>query len=357
MKQKYLPQYLITEAGGAHDDWDTHSPHLVTVLPLTPALADLVRSADAAARSAYAVASAAGAESVVLFFPAPAVAPTFVTTGASSLDNLVPQVHQLVWDNHLIVVRGPLDMPAAETAALSPDSLVLRVTYDGSRWPHFTWQAVVDYQCALGDWAGAEIMSMDLVTPDLLTGRFADEDRLSPPIVVDLLPDLPPHDEVLLVEQLPHAACLDLSSLWVRRPADPRTFRAGSGIHLNGIRIDACLQPDGSTRWAIRSGGRDILGQDGEWTFEPNPSSRTDEFYQNYRFDTLPEALAAALRFLADEFIVRLPDGFLMSYIDGQATCTSDPLDAATFSGAKSRAFWSARFPDAELRPARAESE
>lgn len=53
----------------------------------------------------------------------------------------------------------------------------------------------------------------------------------------------------------------------------------------------------GSGKWAVcmgagRSGGS-ILSRSGDWTYEPNPSSRTDEWLTEHRFD-LQEALDLA---------------------------------------------------------------
>ena len=42
-------------------------------------------------------------------------------------------------------------------------------------------------------------------------------------------------------------------------------------------------------KWGVKWRGR-VLGKDGEWMFEPIPSSRTAPFYKKYRFDSVEEA-------------------------------------------------------------------
>lgn len=47
-------------------------------------------------------------------------------------------------------------------------------------------------------------------------------------------------------------------------------------------------------KWGVKWRGRN-LGKNGIWGWEPIPSSRTDTFYANYRFDSVEEALDALL--------------------------------------------------------------
>lgn len=49
-------------------------------------------------------------------------------------------------------------------------------------------------------------------------------------------------------------------------------------------------------RFAVRKGERFCLNVDGEWEFEPIPSSRTDEFYERCRFKSRKAAMAAVAR-------------------------------------------------------------
>lgn len=68
---------------------------------------------------------------------------------------------------------------------------------------------------------------------------------------------------------------------------DPR--RAGS----DDIHIERAKQMDGSVKWAVRRMG-DCLNKQGEWEYEPMPSSRDHDFLERCRFDN-PEAAFAAL--------------------------------------------------------------
>lgn len=57
------------------------------------------------------------------------------------------------------------------------------------------------------------------------------------------------------------------------------------------VTIDLCHGMNGVKRWAIRD-GRYCLNKDGEWEFEPMPSSRDDAFYKRCRWNTAEKALA-----------------------------------------------------------------
>lgn len=59
------------------------------------------------------------------------------------------------------------------------------------------------------------------------------------------------------------------------------------------VRIEECLQPDGSIRWAVRCSSN-VLGTNG-WEWEPQPSSRDDAFLARCRYPTPEAALAAYL--------------------------------------------------------------
>lgn len=57
----------------------------------------------------------------------------------------------------------------------------------------------------------------------------------------------------------------------------------------------------GHGKWAVILGAHDgdmleVLGADGEWDFEPRPSSRTDEWLASHRFD-----LDTALKLAAEQ--------------------------------------------------------
>lgn len=68
---------------------------------------------------------------------------------------------------------------------------------------------------------------------------------------------------------------------------DPR--RLGS----DDIHIERAKQVEGPPKWAVRRMG-ECLNKQGEWEYEPMPSSRDDEFLARCRFDTAREALVAA---------------------------------------------------------------
>ena len=46
-------------------------------------------------------------------------------------------------------------------------------------------------------------------------------------------------------------------------------------------------------RWALRNDRRYCLNKEGEWEYEPMPSSRDDDFYARCRWDTVEEAYDA----------------------------------------------------------------
>lgn len=51
------------------------------------------------------------------------------------------------------------------------------------------------------------------------------------------------------------------------------------------LRIEDC----GHGKWAVRSGGQ-CFNKQGEWEYEPLPSSRDDEFLERCRFNSFIEA-------------------------------------------------------------------
>lgn len=89
----------------------------------------------------------------------------------------------------------------------------------------------------------------------------------------------------------------DLRSMWIIKPS----YGGRTSTEFNGIHVDCCIWPDGQTKWAIRSGERDVLDKEGDWIFEPNPSSRTDEYFAQTRFDTLSEAIRFAHKYCEKE--------------------------------------------------------
>jgi hypothetical protein len=63
---------------------------------------------------------------------------------------------------------------------------------------------------------------------------------------------------------------------------------------LDATYWDITVEWRGGTTWAVLSGsGHTCLGRGGEWDYEPQPSSRTDEWIATHRFSE-DEALALA---------------------------------------------------------------
>lgn len=82
-------------------------------------------------------------------------------------------------------------------------------------------------------------------------------------------------------------------------------FRIYTGpIYINNVDVMRCeghRLPKQPYMWKVLSGNGAVLGKDGDWEYEPIPSSRDEEFYARCRFDTYEEAEAAALKALKEE--------------------------------------------------------
>jgi len=63
---------------------------------------------------------------------------------------------------------------------------------------------------------------------------------------------------------------------------------------LDDMTVDRVRQRDGGDLWAVRSGSM-CLSTQGEWDWEPMPSSRTDEWLGAHRFQNSDEAIRAAI--------------------------------------------------------------
>ena len=61
---------------------------------------------------------------------------------------------------------------------------------------------------------------------------------------------------------------------------------------IRHIYVEEMEQRDGSFLFAVRKMGY-VLTREGEWEWEPQPSSRTDDYLARARFTTMDEALAA----------------------------------------------------------------
>jgi len=60
--------------------------------------------------------------------------------------------------------------------------------------------------------------------------------------------------------------------------------------------IERCSQRDGSFKWAVRRPGS-CMNSDGEWEFEPMPSSRDDDFMARCRYENAGAAYTTWVRF------------------------------------------------------------
>lgn len=79
-----------------------------------------------------------------------------------------------------------------------------------------------------------------------------------------------------------------MSVQWMWNPSE------STNDYGSPVTIDRCRQLDGTIKYAVRQSGA-CLSRNGEWEFEPIPSSRTDEFFKSFRFDTWQDAANAIL--------------------------------------------------------------
>lgn len=69
-------------------------------------------------------------------------------------------------------------------------------------------------------------------------------------------------------------------------------FKAEAAHEIRPVTFDLVTSPFyAGERWAVRRGG-ECLAADGEWEYEPLPSSRDDAFYSRCRFESLEAAVA-----------------------------------------------------------------
>lgn len=59
------------------------------------------------------------------------------------------------------------------------------------------------------------------------------------------------------------------------------------------VMLEAVKGREGVIRWALRDRSRNCFNKEGEWEYEPQPSSRADDFYARCRWDTVEEAYEA----------------------------------------------------------------
>jgi len=66
-----------------------------------------------------------------------------------------------------------------------------------------------------------------------------------------------------------------------------------SAYKVGTLTVQSMSQLDGRTLWKIADGFGNVLNKQGEWEWEPMPSSRDDEFLARCRYATLDDVLAA----------------------------------------------------------------
>ena len=74
-------------------------------------------------------------------------------------------------------------------------------------------------------------------------------------------------------------------------PINEIQLYGGGPCDASSVVLQRRHQIDGPDRWAIVDRGC-ILDKDGDWVFEPSPSSCTDEYLEQTRFATPDEAIA-----------------------------------------------------------------
>lgn len=72
-----------------------------------------------------------------------------------------------------------------------------------------------------------------------------------------------------------------------------------NGVYGRTIYIESRAQMDESVKWVVKMDDYN-LGKDGEYYYEPMPSSRTDAFIKMTRFDSKEEALEVLLKYERD---------------------------------------------------------
>lgn len=79
--------------------------------------------------------------------------------------------------------------------------------------------------------------------------------------------------------------------LQVRRPSNslPQELEVAAYKLPDGARIEASAQKQGPPKWAVRQNGS-CLNRQGQWEWEPQPSSRDDRFLIQCRWDTVEQA-------------------------------------------------------------------
>ena len=63
------------------------------------------------------------------------------------------------------------------------------------------------------------------------------------------------------------------------------------GNQLPRVMLVRCEQRNGTIKWAIRKGDNLCFDKNGQWEYEPSPSSRTLGFIERCRWDTIENAV------------------------------------------------------------------
>lgn len=97
---------------------------------------------------------------------------------------------------------------------------------------------------------------------------------------------IPPHNCLSIVQtKVPQTA----AHRWARKMqfeimAKPRVYELPDEANLESVK-----QINGHDLWAIRK-NNNCLNKNGEWEYEPMPSSRTDDFMERCRYKSIEEA-------------------------------------------------------------------
>lgn len=83
---------------------------------------------------------------------------------------------------------------------------------------------------------------------------------------------------------------------WITSQWIPESQASDTGMEWDTITIHRMVSPFyAGPRFAVRRSGRCLNGE-GQWEWEPQPSSRDDAFYRRCRFLSFTEARVAAER-------------------------------------------------------------
>lgn len=101
------------------------------------------------------------------------------------------------------------------------------------------------------------------------------------------------------MEHISDAELLSMANSFEVLPFDPNRLR---GVRM--VKVERRSLASEPQSWAIISDGGFCLAHDGEWEYEPSPSSRDDDFLKRCRWSSAKEAIA-----FAKEHLSLYPDG------------------------------------------------